>query len=207
MTSTTQQPTKRPYAARLPAAERREQLLDTVLRVIAEQGVHKVSIDVVAREAGVTRPVVYGHFADSNALLRASLDRENEGALAQVRALLPGPAETESGSIPDVVVGMLDRFLHAVLEKPDRWRAILMVADSSTPAFRARLDRGRREAITGIEDLLAGADVGGDVPLLARVLLAVVVEAARVVLTEPEDFPPARVREFAEASLRRVLPG
>ncbi len=194
---------KRPYAARMAPAARREQLLDAVLRVIAEQGVHKVSIDVVAREAGVTRPVVYTHFADSNALLRASLDREERGALEQMAGVLPdGTAPT----FADSAVATLDRFLHAVLERPDRWRAIFMIADSSTPAFRARLDLGRQDAIAAVENGLRTAEVPGDVPVLARLLVAVAVEAGRTVLTDPEEFPPARLREFAEQHLRRLLP-
>ncbi|MEV5000653.1 TetR/AcrR family transcriptional regulator [Nocardioides sp. LML1-1-1.1] len=187
-------------------AERREQLLDAVLRVVAEQGVHKVSIDVVAREAGVTRPVVYAHFADSNALLRASLDREEQGALEQMARVLPDGREE---SFAESAVATFGRYLDAVLEEPERWRAIFMIADSSTPAFRARLDRGRRGVVTTLETALETAlDAAGtatDVPVLARLLVAVAVESGRTVLTEPEDFPPARLRAFAEQQLRRLL--
>ena len=194
---------KRPYAARMAPQARREQLLDTVLRVIAEQGVHKVSIDVVAREAGVTRPVVYAHFADSDALLRASLDREEQGALEQMARVLPDGSED---SFAESAVATFGRYLDAVLEEPERWRAIFMIADSSTPAFRARLDRGRRGVITALETGLDAAGIPADVPVLARLLVAIAVEAGRTVLTEPEEFPPARLREFAEAQVRRLLP-
>jgi len=50
----------RPYAPRLLPEQRREQLLDVVLDVIDTDGVASVSMDAVARRAGVTRPVVYG---------------------------------------------------------------------------------------------------------------------------------------------------
>lgn len=195
---------KRPYAARMAPEQRREQLLDTVLRVIAEQGVHKVSIDVVAREAGVTRPVVYAHFADSDALLRASLDREEAGALDQLLGVLPDGSTP--GSAADIAVATFERFLAAVLAAPDRWRAILMVADSNTPAFRARLERGRADAVAAIETGLRRAGVEGDLAVLARLLYAVVLEAGRLVLAEPDAFPPTRLREFAAQHLRRLLP-
>ncbi len=201
MTRTTEG--KRPYAARMAPAERRDQLLDAVLRVIVEQGVHKVSIDVVARTAGVTRPVVYAHFADSFALLRASLDREERGAWEQMATVLPDGSE---GTFVASAAATFDRFLHAVLAAPDRWRAIFLIADSSTPALRARLDRARSEALAALEGGLRAAAVPGDVPLLARLLLAVAVEAGRTVLTDPEEFPPSRLREFAEEHLGRLLP-
>src|SRR6516165_2141773 len=66
----------RPYAPRLVPEQRREQLLDLVLEIVDSDGVAGVSMDAVARRAGVTRPVVYSHFTDTNHMLRSSLDRE-----------------------------------------------------------------------------------------------------------------------------------
>ena len=64
-------PAKKPYAPRLPAAERREQLLDAAQRIALERGFHAVSVDGVAKACGVTRPVVYGVFEDRTAMLAA----------------------------------------------------------------------------------------------------------------------------------------
>ena len=52
----------------MPPAQRREQLIDAALQVILDQGYSGVSIEAVAREAGVTRPVVYDHFPTKSAL-------------------------------------------------------------------------------------------------------------------------------------------
>ena len=54
--------TNSPTVSRLPASERREQLLETALHVIARQGFHQTSMDDVAKKAGVTKPVLYQHF-------------------------------------------------------------------------------------------------------------------------------------------------
>jgi AcrR family transcriptional regulator len=48
--------------ARLPAAERRRQLLDSALDVFATRGFHGASMNDVAEAAGVTKPVLYQHF-------------------------------------------------------------------------------------------------------------------------------------------------
>src|SRR6185503_15979671 len=85
----------RPYAPRLLPEQRREQLLDIVLDVIDTDGVAAVSMDAVARRAGVTRPVVYSQFADANAMLRASLDREERRALAQILDAMPAPGDDD----------------------------------------------------------------------------------------------------------------
>ena len=51
-------------AKRMPAEERREQLLDVTAELVAEQGFQAVSIQAVARRAGISRPIVYEHFGD-----------------------------------------------------------------------------------------------------------------------------------------------
>jgi AcrR family transcriptional regulator len=197
---------RRPYAPRMAPEERREQLLDAVLRVVVKQGVHKVSMDSVAKEAGVTRPVVYGHFADSNALLRASLRREEEGALAQLSQALP-PPDAESA---DAAVQAVENFLKAVLEAPDRWRAILALVDSSTPAFRKRLEHRRQDVAIALENVMRRAvpderAEDADMEILARLLLAMMLEAGRLVLTRPSDFTPERITSVARDFIQRLF--
>jgi AcrR family transcriptional regulator len=195
----------RVYAVRMPPEERREQLLDGVLRVIADQGVHKVSMDSVAREVGVTRPVVYGLFADSNDLLRASLDREEKAALAQMAGVL---SRAEASETADRIPALLRGFVDAAIEAPDRWRAILMVADSSTPAFRKRLDRGRRALTDAVEALLHSTfrypDV--DIGMAAHALQGYMYDSARLALADPDRFPPDRVVAFGATLFGALAP-
>jgi AcrR family transcriptional regulator len=53
---------------RLPADQRRQQLLDVARDVFAEGGFHATSMDDVAVRAGVTKPVLYQHFPSKRAL-------------------------------------------------------------------------------------------------------------------------------------------
>jgi AcrR family transcriptional regulator len=55
-------------STRLPAPERRRQLLDTALEVFATQGFHATSMNDIAETAGVTKPVLYQHFASKRGL-------------------------------------------------------------------------------------------------------------------------------------------
>jgi len=90
-TATEQKP--RRYAPRLPPEERREQLLDATLALIAQKGYESVSMEGIARKAGVTKPVVYDLFGSLADLLEALLEREEERALNQLAELMPTPAE------------------------------------------------------------------------------------------------------------------
>jgi AcrR family transcriptional regulator len=65
--------TVRPHAARLPAARRRQQLLEVALGVFGEQGFHPASMNDVAEAAGVTKPVLYQHFRSKRDLYREVL--------------------------------------------------------------------------------------------------------------------------------------
>jgi AcrR family transcriptional regulator len=59
---------------RLPAAERREQLLQVALDTFAAKGFHETSMNEVAEAAGVTKPVLYQHFASKKALYNELVD-------------------------------------------------------------------------------------------------------------------------------------
>src|ERR1700751_1899439 len=80
---------RRPYAPRLPPAQRREQLIDAALEVIIERGYARISIEAIARAAGITRPVVYDHFPNLNRLLHAVIEREERISLEQLAQVVP----------------------------------------------------------------------------------------------------------------------
>lgn len=60
--------------SRMPAAERRRQLLDTALVVFAARGYHGASMNDVADAAGVTKPVLYQHFTSKRQLFGELID-------------------------------------------------------------------------------------------------------------------------------------
>jgi AcrR family transcriptional regulator len=194
----------RPYAPRLTPEERREQLLDTVLDVIDTDGVGAVSIDLVARRAGVTRPVVYNHFTDSNDMLRSSLDREEQRALAQIRDALPRPGHHDRAG---AFHHLFDAFLHAVADAPQRWRSIFMIADSSTPTFHRRVARVRDRITSEFEAALDQSCVAGpqvDSPLLAHHLLAVLWESGRLLLVSPQTYPHERLLASLDTTFESI---
>ncbi|MGH2960784.1 MAG: TetR/AcrR family transcriptional regulator [Solirubrobacterales bacterium] len=87
---------------RLPAAERRELIVEAAGRLFGERGYDATPLDDIAGEAGVTKPIVYRHFDGKRALYLALLERHRED--------LAGFA----GAIPRQ--GTLEERLRAVLE-------------------------------------------------------------------------------------------
>jgi AcrR family transcriptional regulator len=189
----------RPYAPRLLPEQRREQLLDIVLEIIDTEGVGAVSMDAVARRAGVTRPVVYSQFTDANAMLRASLDREERRALAQITPAMPTADDEDlAGSFHH----LFDAYLHAVAAAPQRWRSVFLIAHSSTPTFLKRMAHLRAGIVRDVEAVLrqsSAADQQTDTTLLAHHLVAVLWESGRLLLVSPRDFTHDRLLRSLDA--------
>lgn len=68
---------------RLPAAERRRQLLDTAAKLFAERGYAGATTSELARAAGVTEPIIYRHFSSKRELFIALIDETGEETIAQ----------------------------------------------------------------------------------------------------------------------------
>lgn len=63
---------------RLPAPQRREQLLDTAVRLFAERGYAGSTTAELAKAAGVTEPIIYRHFKSKKDLFVAVIDRTSD---------------------------------------------------------------------------------------------------------------------------------
>jgi AcrR family transcriptional regulator len=70
--------------------ERRQQLLDIGRRLFAERGLDGTSIEEIAAQAGVSKPVVYEHFGGKEGLYAVVVDREVERFLTMATTLLKG---------------------------------------------------------------------------------------------------------------------
>jgi TetR/AcrR family transcriptional regulator len=80
--------------SRLPAAERRQALIETAIRVFAAGSYRGVTTAEIAREAGVSEPILYRHFASKRDLYLAAVEHvwsEVRARWDAVRANEPDP--------------------------------------------------------------------------------------------------------------------
>jgi AcrR family transcriptional regulator len=99
--------------ARLPAAERRQQLLDVAVLTFSKQGYSNTSMNDIAEAAGVTKPVLYQHFSSKRALFLELL-RELGGRL---RAELASSAAQAGSPYRQVEHGMRAYFRWVALHQ------------------------------------------------------------------------------------------
>ncbi len=199
---------RRRYAPRLPPAERREQLIDAALSVIVERGYEGVSIEAIARTAGVTRPVVYDHFHNLGQLLEALIEREERYALEQLAVVVPeSPGD---GDPARLFAGGVGRFLDAVASRPATWRIILLPPEGTPSIVREHVDRNRKLVLGRLEELVrvaierSGLLRDADVELSARAIRSISEDAGRMVLTDRERYSPERYESFVFAVLERI---
>jgi AcrR family transcriptional regulator len=183
----------------MSAESRREQLLDVTTKLVGDVGFQGVTIEAVARAAGITRPIVYEHFRDLNGLLDAVIDREMNRALFQVSETALAPLT--DGPPVDLMIESLRSYLHTVRSHPATWRLVLTPPVGSPPLLRERIAAGRAEVLTGliasVRPAIADERRSPDAELTARMLSAISDEYARLVLTDPERFNPERLLEHA----------
>jgi AcrR family transcriptional regulator len=82
--------------SRLPAAQRREQLLDTAAKLFAKRGYSGTTTSEIAKSAGVTEPIIYRHFHSKRDMFIALIKRTSETTLqlwGHELETAPDPAE------------------------------------------------------------------------------------------------------------------
>lgn len=198
----------RQRAPRLDPEVRRRQILDAALLVADEQDFASLTVDAVARRAGITRPVVYDLFGSFAGLLDALLDDAEQRALATVAAALPDLAGDPA---PDVVFEQAIRtFMEALHREPSLWRVLLSPPEGAPAELRTRYRERRAEVVERVAGLLgwwtsrvdALAEV--DLRILARTMVAVFEDASRLALEHPRRYGPDRLAQGAGQFARLV---
>lgn len=197
---------RRRYAKRLPPEQRRAQLLDAAFTVLSRVELHELSMEAVAQEAGVGKPVLYTVFSTRAELVAALLERERERGLEQVTATLP--ADLLGAEPVTAASATIEAFVGVALENPTRWRLILATPASVPDEYRAALRESRAEVIERAEALVRiGIALDPrweamDSDLLARSLLTVAEMLGRLGVGDPEQYPRERLADFVHTAVR-----
>jgi AcrR family transcriptional regulator len=190
----------------MTAPARREQLLDVTTELIAERGFQAVSIESVARQAGISRPIVYEHFGDLQGLLEAVVEREVSRALAEVKETTL--TDITDGAPRELMLESLRAYLYAVRNHPVTWRLVLMPPEGAPEILRKSIENGRAAVVAQLAQAVQPALIADrespDAEVSARVLSAISDEYARLVLIDPARFSPERMLAHARWALEQV---
>ena len=97
-------------ARRATGDERERAILETAERLLAERPIHEISVDDLARGAGISRPTFYFYFSSKEAVLLALLDRVVEEARASRGDVLERPGEDPPRRLRQAINGIYETF-------------------------------------------------------------------------------------------------
>src|SRR3954463_6715163 len=150
MATRAQEKAPRKRAAHLGPERRRPEVLDAALKLFLRGGYDGTSMQAVADQAGVTKPVVYACFDSKDELFRSLLRREEQRILAEIQ----GAFEEADLSDPETTLteGFIG-FLRAVGESPDVYRLVFMGEGGGNAAVADRIRRGRQGRVAALPGL------------------------------------------------------
>jgi AcrR family transcriptional regulator len=90
--------------------DRERAILETAERLLEERPLHEISVDDLARGAGISRPTFYFYFPSKDAVLLTLLDRMVEEARARRGAALERAAQDPSQWLRDALTAIYETF-------------------------------------------------------------------------------------------------
>jgi AcrR family transcriptional regulator len=150
------------------AESRRRELLEAADRVVLRDG-PGASMNAIAAEAGITKPILYRHFGDKSGLYRALAQRHTDALLGSLRAALDAPAERRAR-----VEATLDTYLAAIEARPQVYRFLMHPADERPEDQGFDVGRHSAPVLRRLGEEMARViaervDLGADGERLARV--------------------------------------
>jgi AcrR family transcriptional regulator len=179
-------------------AETRSQLERHGTRLFTAQGYHATSVDQIIDSVGVGKGVFYWYFSSKEQFFASLVDE----------------AWRDLRSLQEVVIGdegdalrRIELYIRATIawtaENPERAR-LFPVADSDL-RLRALLDKGRREAVSYVQQHLDAGMESGQIPRGDSLMLSVAIRSVLMALFH--EFKEHRTpSEIADATVAFVLP-
>jgi len=195
------------------AADRPEELFRAALCVFMERGYRAARLEDVARQAGVTKPLIYHYFKDKDDLLLKALEWKIEAILGDMRAEVGSPEEGV-----EIRLRRLFEYSWTRWSRPEWGRfhgtVLVEVRQENPELFRRWAEGSLVERWRLVEDILHDGQGRGEVredldcTAAARFLISGGVQLAWLHLhTSLPEFAPCPETSLRETALSTFLRG
>jgi AcrR family transcriptional regulator len=190
---------------RLPADQRRVQLLDVARTRFSEQGFHATSMDEIAEAAGVTKPVLYQHFPSKRALYVELLEETGR----QLLSLLAEATGRAATGRERVELGFRAYFRFAVGDRAS-FRLLFGTSIRNDPEFARIVEEILQAVAETVSTLIEIPTTDNNQRMiLATALIGMAESVSRRALQDPEHEVDGEqlahwIAEFAWFGLRGV---
>jgi AcrR family transcriptional regulator len=184
---------------RLTPEQRRAQLLELGVRMLATRTLEELSIEELAAEAGVSRGLLFHYFSSKQDFHRAVVE---EACAHLLEVTEPDPALPP----PQRLRSSIEAFTSFTLDHRKSYISLVRGAAAGDAALRSVVESSRSRMA---ERILRNRELLGlpDSPLLATAVRAWLAFAEEAAVQWPEDDPEAhtRLRDFLMATLPPLI--
>jgi AcrR family transcriptional regulator len=178
---------------RLPAEQRRRQLLDVACQQFATRGFHTTSMDDVAAAAGVTKPVLYQHFPSKRALFTELLDDVGHSLITELTT-----ATSAAHSGRERVEEGFAAYFRFVTGNEAAFRVLFGASARNDPEFAEIVERVLDDAADAISLLIEINATEAHRRVLAHGLIGIAEATSRDALTDDGSDPATLARWVSE---------
>lgn len=203
-----------PGRPRVPRTERQQQMIEAATELFSERGFAAVSMDDVAKAAGITKPLIYSYFGSKEGLFAACAEGAGSVLRGRLRDLVEG-SELEPGERLWIGIATVFEFVDHhrrswALLYPAHGRPVRPVADG------ADRERAAMESLLGSLFADTARDAGiaeqaiGQVEPLARAFTAATIAMATDWVRrseEPRELAALRLMNLAWVGFGGLLEG
>jgi AcrR family transcriptional regulator len=136
----------------MPRAVRERQMMDAAVRIFGRYGYRAASMDGIAEEAGVSKPLVYLYLKSKEELFTACIRREAGALMAALRSAAD-PGLAPEGQLR---AGLTAFFEHTT-RHPDSWIVLHRQAHAHGDPFAAEAHEVRAQLVAYVTDLIGAA--------------------------------------------------
>lgn len=133
---------------RLPRAVREQQMLDAAVQIFSVNGYHETSMDAIAAQAQISKPMLYLYYGSKEELFGACLNRELARFVDEVRNKIDF-----DGNPKELLRSAVLSFLNYIDANRASWMVLYTQATSSQ-AFAHTVREGREQIIEIVGRLL-----------------------------------------------------
>jgi len=137
---------------RLPRAVREQQMLDAAVQMFSANGYHETSMDAIAAQARISKPMLYLYYGSKEELFGACLSRELGRFIDTVRADVDAKGALDQGP-RELLRGTIGSVLHYIDANRASW-IVLYTQATSSQAFAHTVREGRERIIDLVARLL-----------------------------------------------------
>jgi AcrR family transcriptional regulator len=187
-------------------------MLDVAARVFAYRGYHEASMDEIAAEVGVSKPMLYAYFDSKEGLFTACVEKGSRELRAEVREAALGAATPEEALYAGLVAVM--RFVE---ENEELWSVLYPHGPGSGGTFAAAAARAHDEMSALLAELMTmlatsrGVDeqAASESEALAQALTGATIAVGTWSRgrDEPVELHALRLMNFAWMGLGQIMKG